>query len=211
MVHDAGPLVLIALQGDIENTPDPVDGRVGQNRRIVEAGANGKGFVPKGPLQVIQGPLPFVRLQLVGQHQAHIRAFGPAQRQVHHHLVDDTADPAAGHQQHRRPQHPGHPGVAQAYGRPHPGMTRPFDHQQIAAAGKLLGGQHDAVQQRLGADHPIDHLTGGGRMQHHRRHQPQIILQPKDLGHQGHILVDIPPAQGRRFGPDRLEKADPPT
>lgn len=74
----------------------------------------------------------------------------------------------------------------------------------------MFGRQHNAVLQGLGANAPVKHLAGGGWMQHHRRHQPQVVLQVIDLGHQGHVLVYIPAAQNGRLRPHRLEKADPP-
>lgn len=128
MVNNAGPFILIALQLQPQDTGDPIQSRIGQDGGVVETGGNGETFLSEGLLQVPQGPFALRRLQLVGQHQAHIRPFGPIQGQVQNHRVNHTADPAAGHQQHRRTQQLGHPGIAQADRRPHPAVPRPLDH-----------------------------------------------------------------------------------
>ena len=112
VVDDAQPLFAGGAQSEVEEFGNVLQGRAGEDRRIVEAAVDLDVVRGGGHLQVVQGALAFGGDQLVGHDQAHAGAGLTVEGEVEGDIVDDVADAAAGDHHHRRVDQSGHAGVA---------------------------------------------------------------------------------------------------
>ena len=67
MVDDPAHVLPVAVEGEIEHLRDPAQGRIGEDRLVVEAAEHLERLVTKGAPEVIEVLIPFFGNQFVGE------------------------------------------------------------------------------------------------------------------------------------------------
>src|SRR6185369_9085756 len=106
-------------------------GRIGENRRIVESGGDVESRPGKGLADQVDDVLPFVIPDLVDDGKADISPLFFKKRHIEAERIDDASDAASRNYDNWSFEQMRNPGIVQAYDRPDPRVTCPFDDQKV--------------------------------------------------------------------------------
>ena len=144
-------------------------------------------------MQVVEASLSFCRDEPVDEDRPHINLFFFKQRLDHGKSIHRVTQSTAGNQEHRGVQQAGDAGVGQLDNGADSGMPQPFNDDEVALLFQFGIGLLDLFLEVSGGDKSIDNLVGGVGREDHGGHQPQVLIQSKDLGHQRGVFVNNHP------------------
>ena len=147
--------------------------------------------------------LVFVGVHLIDYHPHHLDPFFIEERFVHDQLVDRLAHPAPGNHDHLGAQHAGHIGIGHVENRSHPGMAGPLDQHKVIFCGQIVKAGFNPAHQFL-AVAVFNIIRGKSPRDGDGAHVRHAVLDPVDIDHQHHILVDFVAVDNAVLLPHRL-------